>query len=55
MDLYHRLFEIEAAPNQRNTVDSLTDDLLLDLLHHLSPRFLFSCKCVCRSWNHLIS
>jgi len=31
MDLCRRLFEMEAAPNQRNAVASLTDDLLLDI------------------------
>jgi hypothetical protein len=54
MDLYRRLFEMEVAPNQMNIVASLIDDLL-NILHHLPPRSLFSCKCVCRSWNRLIS
>jgi hypothetical protein len=47
MDLYRRLFEMEVAPNQMNIVASLIDDL--NILRHLSPRSLFSCKYVCRS------
>jgi hypothetical protein len=55
MDLYRRLFEMEAAPNQKNAVASLTDDLLLDILYHLPPCSLCSNKCVYRSWKCLIS
>jgi hypothetical protein len=54
MDLCHRLFEMEAVPNQRNAMAILTDDLLLDILRHVPLRSLFSCKCVYRSWNRLI-
>jgi hypothetical protein len=55
MDLCRKLVEMEAAPNQRNAVTSLTDDLLLNILHHLSACSLCSYKCVYRSWKCLIS
>jgi hypothetical protein len=54
MDLCHRLFVMEAAPNQRNALASLIDDLLLDILCHLPSCSLLCCKCVCRFWNRLI-
>ena len=44
-----RLFEMEAAPNNRNAQASLTEDLILEILHLLSAHSVFSCKCVCRS------
>ena len=43
------LFEMEAAPNNRNALASLIEDLVLEILHHLPARSLFSFKCVCRS------
>ncbi|XP_066361093.1 F-box protein At5g07610-like [Miscanthus floridulus] len=46
---------MEVAPNNRNAQDSLIEDLVLEILCHLPARSLFSCKCVYRSWNHLIS
>ena len=55
MDLCCRLFEMEAAPNQRNTLASLTEDLLLDILYHLLAHSLCSYKCVYHSWKCLIS
>jgi hypothetical protein len=45
---------MEAAPNNRNAQASLIEDLIMEILHHLPARSLFSCKCVCRFWNHLI-
>ena len=45
----HRLFEMEAAPNNRNALASLTEDLVLEILHRLPARSLFSCKCVYRT------
>ena len=50
-----RIFQMEAAPNNRNTLASLTEDLVLEILHRLPARSLFSCKCVYRSRNRLIS
>ena len=50
-----RLFEMEAAPNNRNTLASLIKDLIMEILRHLLARSLFSCKCVYRSWKRLIS
>jgi hypothetical protein len=49
-----RFFEMEVAPNNRNALASLTEDLVLDILHHLPTRSLFSYKCVYRSWKRLI-
>jgi hypothetical protein len=46
---------MEEAPNQRNAVASLTDDLLLDILRHLLACSLCCYKCVCCSWKRLIS
>ena len=41
--------EMEEAPNKRNTLASLMDDVFVEILHHLPARSLFRCKCVCRS------
>ncbi|XP_066373555.1 F-box protein At5g07610-like [Miscanthus floridulus] len=46
---------MEAAPNNRNTLASLTEDVVLEILHRLPTRSLFCYKCVCHSWNGLIS
>ena len=43
------LFEMEAAPNNRNALASLIQDLVLEILRRLSARSLFSCKCIRRS------
>ena len=51
----HRLFEMEVAPNNRNALASLTEDVVLEILHRLPVCSLLCCKCFCRSWNHLIS
>ena len=51
----HRLFKMEAAPNNRNALASLTEDVVLEILCRLLGCSLFCCKCVCRSWNYLIS
>ena len=46
--------EMEEAPNKRNALASLMDDVFVKILHHPSACSLFCCKCVCRSWRHLI-
>jgi hypothetical protein len=51
----HRLFEMEAAPNNKNALASLTEDVVLEILCRLPARSLFSYKCVCRSWKHRVS
>ena len=43
------------GPNKRNEVAILTDHVLVLILDRLIARSLCSCKCVCRSWNSLIS
>ena len=45
---------MEEAPN-RNALASLTKDVILEILRRLPACSLFCCKCVCRSWNCLIS
>ncbi|XP_066333494.1 uncharacterized protein [Miscanthus floridulus] len=46
---------MEEAPNKRNALASLTEDVVLEILRRLPARSLFYCKCVYRSWNSLIS
>ena len=46
--------KIEEAPNKRNALVNLTDDVVVEILRRLPARSL-CCKYVCRSWNHLIS
>ncbi|XP_066373414.1 F-box protein At5g07610-like [Miscanthus floridulus] len=46
---------MEEAPNNRNALASLVEDVVLEILHHLPARSLLCYKCVCHSWNHLIS
>jgi len=41
--------KMEEAPNKRNTLDSLTDDAIVEILRHLLARSLFCCKYVCHS------
>jgi hypothetical protein len=41
--------EMEEAPNKRNTLASLTKDVIFEILHRLPARSLFYCKCVCHS------
>ena len=41
--------EMEEAPNKRNALASLMDDVFVEILHCLPIRSLFYCKCVCRS------
>ena len=41
-----RLFEMEAAPNNRNALASLTEDLVLEILRCLPARSLLCYKCV---------
>jgi hypothetical protein len=45
---------MEEVPNKRNRVGILTDNVLVLILRCLTARSLCNCKCVCRSWNHLI-
>ena len=42
-------------PNKRNALASLMDDAVVEILRRLPAHSLFYCKCVCRSWNSLIS
>jgi len=53
--LLHAHDEMEEAPNNRNALASLMDDVFVEILHHLPARSLFYCKCVCCSWRCLIS
>jgi hypothetical protein len=46
--------EIEEAPNKRNTLTSLMDDVFVEILCHLPIRSMFCYKCVFRSWKRLI-
>jgi hypothetical protein len=46
---------MEEAPNKRNEVAILTNHVLVLILGYLTARSLYNCKCVCHSWNHLIS
>jgi hypothetical protein len=50
-----RLFKMEVAPNNRNALASLTEDVVLEILRRLPARSLLCYKCVCCSWNRLIS
>ena len=52
--LLHAHDEMEEAPNKRNALASLMDDVFVEILRHLPAHSLFCCKCVCRSWNRLI-
>ena len=45
---------MEEAPNNRNALASLIEDVVLEILRRL-PAWSLCCKCVCRSWNRLIS
>ena len=47
--LLHAHDEIEEAPNKRNTLARLMDDVFVEILYHLSARSLFCYKCICRS------
>ena len=46
---------MEVAPNKRNALASLTEDVVLEILLRLTARSLLCYKCGCRSWNRLIS
>jgi hypothetical protein len=46
---------MKEARNMRNTVDSLSDDVLVDIFSYLSVRSLCCYKCVCHSWRHVTS
>jgi hypothetical protein len=47
--------KMEEASNKRNALASLMDDVFVEILYRLPARSLFCCKCVYRSWKHLIS
>ena len=49
LTLLHAHDKIEEAPNKRNTLSSLMDDAIIEILHCLPARSLFYYKCVCRS------
>jgi hypothetical protein len=53
--LHQILVKIEEAPNKRNEVAILTDHVFVLILSRLTARSLCSYKCICRSWNNLIS
>ena len=46
--------EMEEAPNKRNALASLTEDVIFEILRHLPACSLFYYKCVCHSWKNLI-
>jgi len=46
---------MEEAPDNRNALASLTEDVVLEILRRYPTRSLFCCKCICHSWNRLIS
>ena len=41
--------EMEEAPNKRNALASLVDDVVVKIVHRILAHSLFCCKCVCRS------
>ena len=47
--------EMEEAPNKRNALASLMEDVIFEILRRLPARSLFCYKYVCRSWKNLIS
>ena len=48
-------FQMKEAPNMRNAVDSLSNDVLANIFCYLPSQYLSCYKCVCRSWKHVIS
>ena len=48
-------FQMNEAPNMRNVVDSLSDDVLADIFRYLPAWSLCYYKCVCHSWKRIIS
>ena len=46
--------KMEEATNKRNALASLTDDVVIEILHRLHARSLFCYKCACRSQRRLI-
>jgi hypothetical protein len=47
-------FQMKEAPNMRNTMDNLSDDVLADIFRYLPTWSLCYYKYVYRSWNHVI-
>ena len=41
--------KMEEAPNKRNALASLMDDVFVEILHYLLGHYLFCCKCACHS------
>ena len=41
--------KMEEAPNKRNALASLMDDVIVEILRHLPARSLLCCKYVCCS------
>ena len=52
--LLHAHDKMEEAPNKRNALASLMDDVFVEILRRLPACSLFCYKCVYRSWRHLI-
>ena len=46
---------MKEAPNMRNAVDNLSNDVLADIFCYLPAWSLCCCKCVCHSWKRVIS
>jgi hypothetical protein len=46
--------EMEETPNKRNTLASLMEDVVFEILRRLPACSLFYCKCICRSKIDLI-
>jgi len=46
---------MEEVLGKRNALASLTEDVVLEILRRYPTRSLFCCKCICHSWNRLIS
>jgi hypothetical protein len=42
-------FQMKEARNMRNVVDSLSDDVLVDIFSYLPAWSLCYCKCICHS------
>jgi hypothetical protein len=55
LPLQQILVKMEEVSNKMKGVGILADHVLVLILRRLTARSLCNCKCVCRSWNHLIS
>jgi hypothetical protein len=52
---YRHNDKMEEAPNKRNALANLMDDVFVEILRYFPVRSLFCCKCVYRFWKCLIS